>query len=39
MMLQEMMDPTVERILNEDDEDYFDYENDEDIEYESAMEP
>lgn len=38
MMLQEM-DPSVERILNEDDDYDFDYENEEDIAYESAMEP
>lgn len=35
-MLQEM-DPTIERILNEDED--FEYEDDEDIAYESAMEP
>lgn len=38
-MLQEM-DPTLERILNEDFEyEDFEYEDNEDIAYESAMEP
>ena len=38
-MLQEM-DPSVERILNEEDDYDFDYETEEeDIAYESAMEP